>query len=466
MKKILQGLIFACIFFSSVFSKTYSDKTFLMPRDQITNLPMEYTTWHMNIYRKADTFYNGTVQVVPFYQKSDNKTDVGKYFGFDRGGTTGIVNQISVGTTAANQLLDNRFILHHYNAANTLDATYKFEPYQEIFGARLSWNQDLDGILNGLFFRINTPLVKVKNDMNIKTVGTETNQAIPGVGGQAKSFLDYLSGNIENASQHNVQAPLRYAKITNDSQSSSGVADIDLMLGYTFWHKSHSRIAINLAMLIPTGKTPKGSAIFEAIHGNGQHWGVGAGIDYALTLWKKIDKSIKFSIVANYKYLFEGIEKRTLDFKRPDPNNTKASAGYYQLAGEQGKKGVFPFANVLTQDIKVTPGSVFDGIANMAFNYKDFVFDIGYNLYAREAENVKLRYLWENDKYAVAGITYDTNNNFNVLVAAGGAPTQAYAYDGAPANTNASINNEHLDFDSIKTPSQITHKIYGGLGYQ
>ncbi len=468
MKKLLYSFVVLCVLCSTAMPKTYSNKTFLMPRDQLNNLPMEYTTWHKNLYRKSNTLYNGTFQIVPFYQESDNKSDIGKYFGFDRGGTTGIVNQISVDEEGEGALLENGFIIHDHNTGGgNLNATYKFDPYQEVFGARLSLNQDLDAILDGLFFRINTPIVKVRNDMNITTIGTDTKQELPGVAeGTEKSFLDYLSGNVANSTEHNLQAPLNYAKMDSGSHSTSGIADIDVMLGYTFWEKANSRIAINLAMLIPTGKTPKGEFIFEPVHGCGQHWGLGAGLDYALTLWKTKNKSIALSIVANYKYLFEGIEKRTLGFNRPDVNKTRAQAGYYELAGEQGKRGVFPFANVLTQDIRVTPGSMVDAIVNLAFNIKGFVLDLGYNLYAKESELTSLRYLWENDKYAVAGVTYNTStaNGFSVLTAAD--TSQAYAYEGAQAGTNASINNKDLDFDTITNPSQVTHKIYGALGYQ
>ena len=472
MKKIIRGLVVTALFLGTIQAAKHSDKTFLMPRSQVTNLAMEYTTWHKNLHKKADTLYNGTIQVVPFYQESESKNDIGRYFGFNRG-ATGIENAISVGP---NNLIPNpRFIIHNQAvvAGGNLVAKYSFRPDQEIYGARLSYYQDLDGLLDGLFFKLNTPLVHVQNSMNISLVGADAKVVIPGApaGTPQGNFLDYLSGNLENTANPNRQAPLQYAKITGGSHSSTGIADIDLQLGYTFWHKEHTRAALNLALLIPTGKTPKADYIFEPIHGNGHHWGVGLGLDASLILWKGSKRSVELIFAGNYRYIFEGIEKRTLDFKRPDTAKTPASAGYYELAGEQGQRPLFPFANVLTRDIRVTPGHLFDGIINLAFTCKRFVFDVGYNYYAREAERTELRHLWENDKYAVAGITYNTtpaaapDPGFNILDAGLGATNQAFAYAGAPANTNAAINAEHLDFSSITTPSQETHKLYGALGY-
>jgi hypothetical protein len=474
MKKIILGLAFFSLFSGVVNSKTYSDRTFLMPRDQITNLPMEYTTWHRNLHRKADTLYNGTIQVVPFYQESENETDIGKYFGFNRGGTTGIENAISAdgvaNPTPAYQssgtvnLKNSAYLIHtQATGRSTLSGKYSFRPYQETYGARLSYQQDLDGILDGLFFKANMPFVHVQNNMNIHLIGAETKVA---VGEVQVGLLDYLAGRVRNTNANNLQEPLKYAKIDGASHSATGIADIDLQLGYTFWHKERTRAALDVAMIIPTGRTPKAEYLFEAIHGNGGHWGVGLGLDASVILWKGEKKSIEIMLVGNYKYLFEGIERRTLDFKRPNTEKTPVSAGYYELAAQAGQqnKPLFPFANVLTRDIRVTPGSIFDGIINIAFTCKRFTFDIGYNLYAKEEERTELRYLWENDKYAVAGVTYDTAEAFNVLVAAG--TTRSFAYDGAGENTNASINAEHLDFDSISTPLQLTHKLYGGFGYE
>ncbi|MFC1894636.1 hypothetical protein ACFLYH_01665 [Candidatus Dependentiae bacterium] len=469
MKKIALSLMAFGLFLGSINSKTHSDKTFLMPRDQISNLAMEYTTWHRNLHKKPDTLYNGTIQFVPFYQKSDNKTDIGKYLGFDRGSGIGIVNEISVDNpVAAGQSsgLDNMknpaYMFHNRGTgAYLLNSKYSFHPYQEIYGIHLNYQQDLDGILDGLFLKIKTPIVNVKNSMDIKKV----EETIPANG---NGLIDYLSGNYENLVAGNLQEPLKYAKIDGGSHSSSGVADIDLQLGYTFWYKKNSRAALNMAMIIPTGKSVKGDYIFEPVHGNGHHWGIGLGLDTSATMWQNKNFSIEVMLVANYRYLFEGIEKRTLNFLRPhSPENTLAKAGYYELAGEANTDGntpLKPLANLLTRDIRVTPGSQFDGIANLSLSWRRFIFDIGYNLYAKEEERTQLRYLWENDKYAVAGVTFDTAAAFNILTAADNATS--FAYDGAPANTNAAINADNIDYESIQTPTQVTHKIYGGLGYQ
>lgn len=466
MRRLLL-VLFMSIFLGNAYASKYSDKTYFSTRPQLTNLTMQQATWHTNLYKKSNAKYNGSIQIVPFYQESTNKSNVGKYFGFDWGGTRGQENIISVAPADATKVFESRRILHNYNGANTLAAQYSMNPYQEVLGARIDYNQDLDRILDGLYFRISTSFVEVKNNFDISTLETQTYQEIPGNPGTSVSFLDYLAGKVSNTYSYNIQAPLKYAKIDGVGHTSSGLADIDIRLGLKYFYKRSIRGSINISMLIPTGKTPKGEWLFEPVHGNGHHWGIGLGVDTSLTFWKRDNKSIELILAGDYKYLFQGIEKRTLDFKEVNPNAvTYLKGGHYLLGGEKQKIGVFPLANILTRDIKVTPASQFDGIANFALNYKNWIFDLGYNFFIKEKEEIHLRYPWENDKYAIAGITYntaDTTNNFNLLV---NGTSQSYAYDGAPNDTNAAIQGQYLDFESIRSPNAVTHKIYASTGYQ
>ena len=474
MRRLLL-VLFMSIFLGNAYASKYSDKTYFSTRPQLTNLAMQQTTWHTNLYKKPDSKYNGSIQVVPFYQESTNKSNIGKYFGFDWGGTRGQENIISVespqvvaGPNGTNRVFSARYIIHDRTptiaAANSIQARYEMNPYQETLGARIDYNQDLDRIVDGLYFRISTALVEVRNNFDTSTLETQTSQVIPGNPGTSVSFLDYLAGRISNTDSHNIQAPLKYAKIDGGAHTSSGLADIDVRLGLKYMYKRSIRGGMNISMLIPTGKTPKGEWLFEPVHGNGHHWGIGLGLDTSVTLWRRDNKSIELILAGDYKYLFQGVEKRTLDFKEVNPNaTTYLKGGHYILGGESQKKGVFPLANILTRDIHVTPASQFDGIANLALNYNNWIFDLGYNFFIKEKEEIHLRYPWENDKYAIAGITYDTANTFNLLV---NGTSQSYAYNNAPNGTNAAIQRKYLDFESIRSPNAVTHKIYGSMGYQ
>jgi hypothetical protein len=478
----------AALFVCSVEGKTYSDKTFMMPRSVLTNVPMEYATWHKRLHKKADSKYNGSIHVVPFYQESEEENDTAEYFGFNwtknlnlNITNDGIVSQIGVTPQSDAGVADHpdhlftaETIIHNYNwaAGNQVPmyANYSFRPDQEVYGVRISYNQDLDRILDGLFVRFNAPIAEVMNDMNIKSLVTEVKTRLPegatiAQAGPQYGLLDYLAGQIENnyvtgqGAANNLQEPLKYAKITAGSHSKSGIADIEATLGYTLWHKTRLRIDLLGSMIVPTGNTPNGDYVFEPVYGNGHHWGVTAALDASCKLWNRPERHVKLTLVAKYKYLFPSTERRTLDFILNDPaevqnfvrfTNSKPLAGYYLLGGKNGVAGVFPLANVLTQDLQVSPGSQFEAMVNVSFFFKGIIFDLGYDFYAREKEAVALKHTWENDTYALAKLDYNTNADF-----------------GSANRADASwINEDKLDFDTVRTPDQITHKAYTGLGYE
>ena len=81
MHKLVYGLLLGVVGYGSVSAKTYTDKTFLMPRSHNENLAMEYTGWHKQFRDIDEDKWGGAFQATAFYQASTNKTDLGKYFG-------------------------------------------------------------------------------------------------------------------------------------------------------------------------------------------------------------------------------------------------------------------------------------------------------------------------------------------------------------------------------------------------
>lgn len=469
---LLTTIVYSSIKVSNATVAKYSDKTYMSVRPQTVNLPMQQTTWHTNPSKESNEKYKVTLQIIPFYQASENSSNIGKYFGFDWAGNRGKENIISVATDDATKVFRSRNIIHSNNGRNNdLVANYRMNPKQNVSGAQLDYYQELNRIVNGLYFRISTPLVKVKNKIEITTIGHEHSSALNGIA-EEYSFLDYLSGKIENIiptvglniANSNIQDKLKYAKIDGNTHNSSGISDIDLRLGWKMVADRKKQLSINIGLLVPTGNIANGEWLFEPVHGNGHHWAVGTSIDGSLIIRQNYKISIKINLLADYKYLLQGIEKRTLSFKDPHTDE-HVKGGYYILGGEEGLAKLFPLANILTKDISVKPGSQFNGIANLSFYNKNWLFDLGYNFFYKERERVKLQNPWTNDKYAMAGINYDTTRNFLVTMANPLAATQAYASN-AIAGENVAIQKSHLNLDSVKTPAIRTHKIYSELGYR
>jgi hypothetical protein len=456
-KRILASLLLSAFCISSAYSKTFTNKTYLSSRSLLEDMAMEYSAFHKIIGKDK---YTAAIQATPFFHKTNNKDGMGKYFGYYASNKGIVRNYISVydGDEVA---ADADGILAHYliHTPDTSEPNFggkvKFEPTQQAYGIRLDYNQSI----KNFFFKASTNIAQVKNKFTLTPLTT----LVYSESSVQKDLVDYLKGNLEIDKNTRKQQPLTHAKMSNVSKS--GVADIDLTVGYNFWNKKGNKIAFFINSTIPTGNEAKGEYLFEPIYGNGQHFALGAGLDSKFLLWKMENDSIELLCSLNYKYLFKATEKRTVGLKDNDGNII--NFGHYYLGGKKDELAVFPLANVLTQDIDVRPGSRFEAIVAAAFNSGNFTLDLGYNLYIKEGENLSLKHAWAKDTYAIANKEYYIINELttdeNGPFCGPFDPTSAHHYDAE--TIPGPIAKENLDLDSIKSPTQVTHKAYGSFSY-
>jgi hypothetical protein len=170
-----------------------------------------------------------------------------------------------------------------------------------------------------------------------------------------------------------------------------------------------------------------------------------------------------------YRYLLKGNENRTLGVKYSD--GSTYDWGQYMLLGQATPatsflatyRSLIPAANVTTLRVDVTPGSQFDGILGATYNCGGFSFDLGYNLYFREAEKVKL------DQHLPASTYFVAARNLTTAIGTARAilNTDVDGAGAAGGSTNVwYVDDAHLDLKAAETPSQFTNSIYGGLGFQ
>lgn len=430
-------------------AKDHSKKTFLAPRAVGTNLPMELTTWHELSYQKLEKKNGHSIfshlTMTPFYQASDNKDDVGEYFGIGNGKNSFVVAS-EFSDLHATQEINGFNLIHDYNNQANQDkigGVVSFNPKQEIWGARLDYFQSFSHPFGGLFFKASMPIVYVKNNVGMSI----SNEESVNVGGEDYSLADFFAGNVEvtaDMDNTNLQGPLTHAKIAGD-ESKFGVADINLALGYKIHETKTDHIYLSAQIIVPTGSRPHSEFLFQPVLGNGKHFGLGARLDGAVELWKNKNAAVRVLIDADYRYLFESSEDRTLGVK----GDTYKMAHYY-LAGkiDQQDAPLFPAANILTQSIKVKPGSQFDLLADLSFKSGGFIIDLGYNFFYKDEEDCWTKESWQNDTYILVSDNYPTNDKL------------------ALADSIQSLNETDLDVDAIKSPSQVTNKVFAGLGYQ
>jgi hypothetical protein len=461
MKNILKGLLFGIVLVSGTFlADRDTNLTFLAGRPIGVNLAMERPTWHTQIHHrltKEDDMFGAAIQATGFYEANTNGNDLGRYFGFNNDRSL----VVGTGNTTGIDLDRTHFIQRLVGTAGTpLSGTINLEFDHQAAGVRLDYQQDLDCLLKGLYFKISTAIIWEENDSNLNVSSSVTQSTdISGTSTNAASIADYFAGRIVQIAGANEQAGLLYAKI-DGSNSEVSLADIDLLIGWSFYETDKHHAGINVAVTFPTSPDPDMYYLFESTGGgNRGHWALGAGFDGKATLWNKDDQALELQAVFNWRYLFESSEKRTFGV------NSK-NWGQYMMIGTSGSTGVQPLANVSTLNTDITPGHQIDFLTALSYLAGGFTFDLFYNLFYKEGEDADRKDRIAADTYAFAGWNYDANVAFNATGTdiATGTPTIANRTAITSAVT-AFLADSDLDTASVETPDYLTHKIGAGLGY-
>lgn len=492
MKKLLSVLAVAVLVTGAARANDHTNKTFLMPRAQGVNLPMEHTSFEEELIpRKLEEGkFGATFAITPFFQQSTDHDDTADYFLIhnknkitlktDSNDTTAETNYFSSVTDD----LDINYLYHHngrggHDAAHSYQVNVSLDPEQTVYGARMDYYQNLGVILKNLYLKIDAPIVHVENDPKLVVDGATSGMAHPTAAEITDRINRYLQGSFEQDPEllmtageqgaitqlNNLQTRLTHAKIAK--RSVAGVADVDVALGYKFINTEKYLLGLAFGVTVPAGNKANGEYMFEPIAGNGGHWGIGGDLYGTIRAWGKIKHNLKFFLRMKYRYLLENDENRTLGIKA-GINGAAGTYdwGQYYLLGRLNSgstvqyRSLIPAANVTTLRVDVTPGSQFDGVLGMTYNNGGFSFDLGYNLYYKDDESVKLNQHLTADTYFVAARDFNTSTAATAFAAAlvdGGAVTDV--------NHTWYVNDANLDLASAETPSQFTNSIYTALSY-
>lgn len=416
-------------------AKTYTGKTFLQP--QPFRFPTEYT-FHDHLYtlmNKKD-LVGGQFQITSFYRRDNNPEDIGAYF--SRLGC----NCISIGPKKTDFQATN---LVFTDLPSTLDlrGVLELSPIRKIRGIELGYIHKLS---DHLYLCLSVPWIHITRRMQ-PCVYNQQKQEIED---KVYEIRDYFMGRIEQDGQPHFQAALCCAKIKcHGSDYRTGFGDVVCSLSYQSQPMKGYWMRYFGGVILPTSNRPKGEWLYEPMLGNGQQWGIMVGAEGTVLAYETRKIKIKATVGGTIKQFFSNTQKRMVSFRSDDLDSSRSWAHYYGLLGEEGKYGVFPAANLLMRDVKVTPGVYFDGFINYSLFHRNRVFSVGYNLFAKESESVKVR-SWTNNKYALASPLYDTATPFTIVA----NPSST------DDNLEGPIQRNMLDASVAETPATMTHKVY------
>lgn len=450
------------------FSVLHADtpKTYLSLGSAAHHNPTLPLTWKHEQGTISVNRYGGTFEVYGLYNQTDSARKLGSYFGMRDTDQTDFFNGISVAPADA-QLIPQD-IIHDAPvpdaipaARDSLSQKLSFHPKQRIAGAHFVYFQQLSAISQHLALTVRMPILDVRTTMGIRTEGSatterlryarDTNPADPYTGPEV-NLVDYLSGTVSNPSNPNQQQVLQKMKIISGARSKAGLGDIDVSLHGFVKYTDAALIDIHFDFSIPTSNRPTGDFLFEAVYGNAAHWGIGGGIEAAARIWQRNETTNLHLVGAlRYTYLLAGTETRAVMYEQAGGRIPLWEL--YRLGGAANQNALFPLANVLTQDVRVSPRGRFFGTALLALQHRGFSIDAGYELYLQDTEKVQIKN-WTNDTYNLASVDFDTTNRFT-------PNADQHPDDGVPV----AIQKDNLVPSTAATPHHVRHTLCANLGY-
>lgn len=346
------------------------------------------------------------------------------------------------------------------------------------YGFVFNYHHALDRLVKGSFIKINLPIVRVDH----KILSCIKGSALT-LGGASNFFSEnnvttalqnYFSGHVVELEDSNqmttvLQAPLCNALIPSKnvecsskkqqrrssvSKGETGVADIDVQVGYHCIYKPNYHASLVLSATFPTGNKPDMRRIWSPVVGNGQQWGLGFNGYMDGKIFGCYDEHLYVILGVSYRYLFQTEQCRTLGL-------CGYQWGHYQLLGQKNQDLLIPAANKLLQRVKIIGGSQVEGILQFNYTNHGFGIDLGYNIFFKEEEEIKLKRgheVFEPNTYAIAARDY-------INTQSGGHAFGSAAADFASAQFDDYLTNNNVDLSVAQTPTLITHKIYGGFSY-
>lgn len=461
MNMFSKKLIVALLATSFSYVSAHTNKNFLsVTRPQHASLLLDSALTRDLDNAEGHDRFGGNFLVSGYYSESNNGDALGRYFGIND--KSAFKAEWVDSASYKNVALDAGFLVHDTDSSNkavsTESAMINLSPKTISYGIEFVYAQDLSKIAQGLHIAIALPVERVENDMRLSITDPTAATANATTATVVSSLQKYLSGNLEVEANGtgpvtaiaNKGSQLKLNKaIFGGNQGATGIADIDVVLGYDFVKTENWRFEMNLGLVIPTGNTATGTYIFEPLYGNGGHWELGFGTRVDGRLWHSRDQRINMHLGADYRYGFQADETRTV--------SGAENWAQYALLGKVGTTIVsqqfVPAANYATKDISVTPNSALRGNIGLEYGNGGFLIGMAYAPAWKEKESISHGDLVTDNAYAVIAPEQDTSDGAALAVGVFGAHT-------GPGVTNAVINN-----DVFARPSQLAHRVNFEVGY-
>ncbi len=455
--------------------------TFFWVRPQFQDpMPEKISLWRNDRAMARDCGWNGAFQVVPFGGRTTKKSANGlaRYFMF--GNKTEL---IVAGATATDVNTDQgvgvdvgafNFNIETLNPtvfSQPFKSTLSFSPRQSTVGAGFDYIQYFgwnDCCERKWWGEISFPVVRVRNDMRLtETVITPAGTLVTGAAANMTQAFTGQFPFVNTINGASVASPVwQYGKI-DGRRSKTGVADVEIKIGYDYVRNDCSYLYTYVGVLAPTGTKPKAEYVFEPIIGENRHVGVLTGGSGGFQIWSGCEKTLMLDVDMAFRYLIRNTQLRSFDlYNRPWSRYMPVFANPAAAALIELSAGI----NQFTQKLRVHPGFQFSVNSALVYNSEcGLEAEVGYGAWGRQGERVRLASPWvvgpaiaNTSPFAVA----DTINRASLIGASfGGAAVDILTPPAGTTTNSLLIQETDLNLGSAACPAALTQTIYGTVGY-
>lgn len=436
MKNISQiALISVALFFGSTNeSKSCYPRSIFVPH-QLTYNPIFEHALELSAERAEP--WNYMLSVKPIYTQSVG-SKLQKYFTINhkcslnvREDGSGDISSLWFNVVSSNDTFYN--------------STLSFHPKRQTYGGLLYFTAQLPC---GFQLAINTAILTARHNMHlcekdaqhlatIQNLGT-----CPGFSTIAESFAN----------------PERLFGRICGTRKKTGLDDIQVKALYTFYSHPCFEGALFGLLGIPTGKGSKARYLFEPLVGS-KHVQLGFGVDGQWQITQSDINTWSLRGEAKYRYAFKGNEIRSFDLKK----NGQWSR-YMAFVDQTDKYAFYPAINDLTFKSCVSPRSSFDLYVATQFNHCNWNFELGYDLWYRNAEKVSVPFqLFESGIADLRGIALQNPHTANTANISQGIQPGVNQMISDPSFAPITI--DDINLTSGAQAASLSNSVYGSIGY-
>lgn len=399
---------------------------------------------------------------------TEKDTDFAQCFGVYNPARNVVESFVGVDQNDTNELMSSMNFIHDYARSGGWYLGYGLRDRLAFKPERRSWSvgvdlvQGFDRVFEGFSLRASIPYVVARSYFHPTSLLPDAHgMNLPGVGTHV-TLLDFLTGKVSNTDDANKQEALKKLKFIKDVHERKGVGDIELGVRARCWEHEGGHFDIGMVYVVPSKHTPTGEFLSEAAIGNGGHQAFGFDTIFDLVAYENHGASLEFVINADVRYLVPANQIRTPLYT--DAQGSVVAFGAYQLGGKIGSAGMFPLANELTREYKISPGYHLNTSLVGIYSLQGFSCEIGAQAHARSKEKVEI-VNWVDDSIGLVKWDYDARSAVTTtnLWSTAGVGTDGVGFN-APTNART-INRAQLHLDSITTPSLIHASAHCYIGY-